>query len=72
MIANGRCSRSWPRVARTAQSRISLSLTVKTVEGHVALIFSKLGLEQAGDDNRRVLAVITFLRASDAARSERP
>ena len=42
----------------------SLDLTVKTVEGHVAMIFSKLGLEQAGDDNRRVLAVIQFLRAS--------
>ena len=43
----------------------AVSLTVKTVEGHVATIFSKLGLEQAGDDNRRVLAVITFLRAAD-------
>ena len=49
----------------------AMSLTVKTVEGHVAIIFSKLGLAQAGDDNRRVLAVITFLRAGDAVRSDR-
>ena len=42
-----------------------LSLTVKTVEGHVAMIFSKLALEATDDDNRRVLAVITYLRDPD-------
>ena len=40
----------------------ALSLTVKTVESHVASIFSKLGLEPADTDHRRVLAVITWLR----------
>ena len=41
-----------------------LSLTGKTVEGHVRIILSKLGLEPDADDHRRVLAVLTWLRES--------
>ena len=41
-----------------------LGLEVKTVEGHVGQVFGKLGLEPAGPDHRRVLAVLTFLRAA--------
>jgi DNA-binding NarL/FixJ family response regulator len=40
-----------------------LHLSPKTVEAYVGSLFGKLGLQQDGDDNRRVLAVLTYLRA---------
>jgi DNA-binding NarL/FixJ family response regulator len=40
-----------------------LVVTLRTVETHVANIFGKLGLEQEADVNRRVLAVLAWLRA---------
>jgi DNA-binding NarL/FixJ family response regulator len=39
-----------------------LYLSPKTVEAYVRGVFTKLGLHQGADDNRRVLAVLTFLR----------
>lgn len=40
-----------------------LSLELKTIEGHVRAVFSKLGLEPAAEDHRRVLAVLAYLRS---------
>jgi DNA-binding NarL/FixJ family response regulator len=40
-----------------------LGLTARTVETHVASVLMKLGLPEDPSDNRRVLAVLTFLRA---------
>jgi DNA-binding NarL/FixJ family response regulator len=39
-----------------------LFLSEKTIEGNVRRIFDKLKLVEAPDDNRRVLAVLAFLR----------
>jgi DNA-binding NarL/FixJ family response regulator len=44
-----------------------LFVAPKTVEAHVASIFSKLDLLPAPDDHRRVLAVLAYLRASPSA-----
>lgn len=52
LLAEGRSNRS---IAER------LALAVKTVEAQVATIFSKLGLEEHPDDNRRVLAVLAYL-----------
>jgi DNA-binding NarL/FixJ family response regulator len=52
-----------------AQGRSNLALasrlviSERAVEKHVTSIFSKLNLPPAEDDHRRVLAVLTFLRA---------
>jgi DNA-binding NarL/FixJ family response regulator len=53
LMAEGRSNRA---IAST------LVIGDKTVETHVASIFSKLGLEEAPDDHRRVLAVLSWLR----------
>jgi len=39
-----------------------LTVELKTVETHVGRVFTKLGLHEDRQENRRVLAVLTFLR----------
>lgn len=40
-----------------------LFVTERTVEAHMAQVFSKLRMAESADQHRRVLAVLTFLRA---------
>jgi DNA-binding NarL/FixJ family response regulator len=40
-----------------------MHLSVKTVESHVRAMFTKLDLANDQREHRRVLAVLTFLRA---------
>jgi DNA-binding NarL/FixJ family response regulator len=42
----------------------ALRISPKTLEAHIGTIYSKLGLEPGGNDHRRVLAVLNYLRAS--------
>jgi len=41
-----------------------LFITDRTVEAHVRQIFTKLGLDESPESNRRVLAVLTYLRSA--------
>ena len=40
-----------------------LAISERAVQKHVTSIFAKLGLRSDGDDNRRILAVLAYLRA---------
>lgn len=42
----------------------TLKISRKTLEAHIGTIYSKLELEPAGGDHRRVLAVLNYLRTS--------
>jgi DNA-binding NarL/FixJ family response regulator len=43
-----------------------MNVSVRTVEGHVASVFDKLGLKEGDSENRRVMAVLEYLRAIPA------
>ena len=55
LIAQGRSNAAAAR---------DLVVTEGAVEKHISNIFSKLGLPATGDDHRRVLAVLAYLRAT--------
>lgn len=55
LVAEGRTN------AATARH---LHLAEKTVETHIATVMNKLGIAQTPDNNRRVLAVLTWMRAN--------
>ena len=75
----GRQRRNDPIAELTARERETLALvaeglsnraiaerlvvTERTVEAHITQVFGKLGLEESPGSHRRVLAVLTFLRA---------
>jgi len=59
LMADGRTNLAIARV---------LVLSCGAVEKHVANIFAKLELWPAPDDHRRVLAVLTYVRARELAR----
>jgi DNA-binding NarL/FixJ family response regulator len=48
-----------------------LYLSPRTVEAHVAHIFTKQGLAPTADDHRRVLAVLVYLRDHQPLRGAR-
>jgi hypothetical protein len=60
---SAKCGRRWPRVVSNAGIAHRLWVTQGTVEKNVRCIMGKLDLPEAGDDHRRVLAVIAFLDA---------
>jgi DNA-binding NarL/FixJ family response regulator len=43
---------------------VILHVVEKTVEAHISRIFTKLGITGSPDDNRRVLAVLAWLRGT--------
>ncbi len=49
-----------------------MHLAEKTVESCVVRIFTKLGLSGAQDTNRRVLAVLAWLRSSNGGNGGHP
>ena len=55
------CSDWWPRAAATPRS--TPRDHGRAVEKHVSNIFAKINLPDLGSDNRRVLAVLTWLKA---------
>jgi serine/threonine-protein kinase len=61
LIAEGRTNRAIGQ---------QLFLSEKTVEGNIRRIFDKLRLADTPDDNRRVLAVLAFLRGEQQGASD--
>jgi hypothetical protein len=53
---------SAPRHPDTPTPRHLDTLFSKTVENHVGAVLAKLSLADSPDENRRVLAVLAFLR----------
>ena len=54
---------AWPRACPTRPSPREMDITLRSVEKYVSSVFTKLGLPATGNEHRRVLAVLRFLRA---------
>ena len=67
-----RCSPRWPRAGTTRRSASALGLSERAVEKHINSVFSKLGLSEEPDVNRRVKAVLLYLADRPAQTSNRP
>ena len=62
--ASARCSALMAEGRSNQAIADALVVTPRAIEKHITNIFEKLGLGSAVEDHRRVLAVLTFLRAS--------
>ena len=69
--ASARCSSWSPRAARTRRSAERLVITQAAVQKHVSTIFNKLGLPAGEDDDRRILAVLAYVRPEQDAQPRR-
>ena len=63
--ASGRCWRGWPKARRNRTIAAELELSDATLERVQARIFEKLELPSDVEGHRRVLAVLTYLRAQE-------
>ena len=63
--ASSTCSPRWRRASPTRAIAAALGIGEHTLQRHIGSIFAKLELPVSGDEHRRVLAVLSYLRAQE-------